>query len=222
MSRNWHTCRSPRKMFQTVLARPLPRRKQLAAVGFCRLAWHLLVDERSRHAVEMAERYADWEVRAEDVVAVQEPARAVILERLETHPEAASEVWDEIAYPADAAWRTSLSGENHLEMISERLAGPKGSKMMADMLARQADLLRDLFLPPGVVAPMIDRDTLTANVRDLARTIYDERAFDHMPILADALMDIGCVDEMLLGHLREERLHVRGCWALDAVRGVAG
>lgn len=60
---------------------------------------------------------------------------------------------------------------------------------------------------------------LTANVLALAQTIYDSRAWDTLPILADALADVGCDDATLLDHLRGPGPHVRGCWALDAVLG---
>jgi hypothetical protein len=54
----------------------------------------------------------------------------------------------------------------------------------------------------------------------LANGIYAERAFDRMPILADALQDAGCDSEALLSHLRDaDATHVRGCWALDLVLG---
>jgi hypothetical protein len=46
-----------------------------------------------------------------------------------------------------------------------------------------------------------------------------ERAFDRMPILADALEDAGCDDPLLLEHCRKEDKHVRGCWALDLLTG---
>jgi hypothetical protein len=52
----------------------------------------------------------------------------------------------------------------------------------------------------------------------LAHEIYEERAFDRLPVLADALEDAGCADEALLGHLRAPGPHVQGCWALDLVR----
>jgi hypothetical protein len=56
-------------------------------------------------------------------------------------------------------------------------------------------------------------------VTNLARTIYAERTFDHLPILADALEDAGCTEADLLSHLRSPGPHVRGCWSLDLVLG---
>jgi hypothetical protein len=53
----------------------------------------------------------------------------------------------------------------------------------------------------------------------LAQAIYDERAFDRLPVLADALEEAGCTDADLLGHLRGPGPHVRGCWALDLLLG---
>jgi hypothetical protein len=57
--------------------------------------------------------------------------------------------------------------------------------------------------------------------RDVARGgIYEDRAFDRMPILADALQDAGCDSDDVLNHLRDTTAtHVRGCWALDLVMG---
>jgi hypothetical protein len=56
-------------------------------------------------------------------------------------------------------------------------------------------------------------------VPKIAQGIYEERAFDRMPILADALLDSGCDNEDLLAHCRSAGPHVRGCWALDLLLG---
>lgn len=40
----------------------------------------------------------------------------------------------------------------------------------------------------------------TSDVVDVARGIYEDKAFERMPILADALMDAGCEDEQIIGH----------------------
>ena len=53
----------------------------------------------------------------------------------------------------------------------------------------------------------------------LAQTIYDERSFNKMPELGDALERAGCRDEAILNHCREHGEHVRGCWVVDMVLG---
>jgi hypothetical protein len=82
--------------------------------------------------------------------------------------------------------------------------------------------IRDIFGPlpfrPVALAPA----WLAWNggtVVKLAEAIYEDRAFDRLPILADALLDAGCEDADLLGHLRGPGPHVRGCWAVDLLLG---
>lgn len=53
----------------------------------------------------------------------------------------------------------------------------------------------------------------------LAAATYAERAFDRLPILADALEDAGCNDADILAHCRGDGPHVRGCWVVDLVLG---
>ena len=52
-----------------------------------------------------------------------------------------------------------------------------------------------------------------------AQAIYDDRAVDRLPILADALEEAGCTDATILDHLRGPGPHVRGCWVLDLLLG---
>jgi hypothetical protein len=58
-----------------------------------------------------------------------------------------------------------------------------------------------------------------ATLPKLAEAIYEERAFDRLPVLADALEDAGCTDDELLAHCRGPGPHARGCWALDLILG---
>jgi hypothetical protein len=61
----------------------------------------------------------------------------------------------------------------------------------------------------------------TSDVVGLARGIYEDDAFDRLPLLADALMDAGCADEDVLGHCRSAGPHVRGCWVVERSLGKA-
>ena len=84
--------------------------------------------------------------------------------------------------------------------------------------ASQCDLLRETFGNPFRPAT-VDPEWRTSDVLALGRGIYEDRAFERMPILADALMDAGCADEQVLAHCRSEGPHVRGCWVVDLVLG---
>lgn len=64
----------------------------------------------------------------------------------------------------------------------------------------------------------------TETVVLLARGIEADRAFDRMPILADALLDADCDDEAILRHCRGTEPHTKepphhavGCWVLDLI-----
>lgn len=59
---------------------------------------------------------------------------------------------------------------------------------------------------------------LTSTVVALDEGIYHDRAFDRLPILADALMDASCDCEELLGHCRRGA-HCPGCWTVDLLTG---
>jgi hypothetical protein len=91
-----------------------------------------------------------------------------------------------------------------------------------DERARQIipPLLRDIFGNPFHPAS-INPSWLTSTVVALAEGIYQDRAFDRMPILADALQDAGCDNEDILNHCLQPGEHVRGCWALDLILGKA-
>jgi hypothetical protein len=65
----------------------------------------------------------------------------------------------------------------------------------------------------------LDPRWLSASVLDLSCAIYEERAFERMPILADALMDAGCDNDDILNHCRGDGPHVRGCWVVDLLLG---
>jgi hypothetical protein len=60
---------------------------------------------------------------------------------------------------------------------------------------------------------------LTPKVLSLALSIYEERAYDRLPHLADALQEAGCTNQDILAHCRHRAEHVRGCWVVDLLLG---
>jgi hypothetical protein len=84
-------------------------------------------------------------------------------------------------------------------------------------VAAKAELLplvRDILGNPFRRARVEPR-WLTPTVVTLAQGIYEDRAFDRLPVLPDALQDAGCDDANVLVHCRGRGLHVRGCWVVD-------
>ena len=82
----------------------------------------------------------------------------------------------------------------------------------------QANLVREVIGNPFRPVTLEPR-WLSSTVLDLARTIYDERVYERMPILADALLDAGCDSEEIINHCQGAAPHVRGCWVVDLLLG---
>lgn len=51
----------------------------------------------------------------------------------------------------------------------------------------------------------------------IARGIYDDRAWERMPILSDALIDAGCDERQIRVYCRGSGPFMRGCFVLDQV-----
>jgi hypothetical protein len=88
----------------------------------------------------------------------------------------------------------------------------------AEALARadQCRWLREVFGNPFRPAT-VEPGWRSEDVLKVARGVYEEKAWDRLPVLADALLDAGCDSRDLLDHLKSPGPHARGCWALDAV-----
>jgi hypothetical protein len=83
---------------------------------------------------------------------------------------------------------------------------------------QQCQLLREIVGDP-YRSHLLDFVGQTPTVTTLARGIYDEAAFDRLPILADALEEAGRADQDILRHCRRQGEHVRGCWVVDTLLG---
>jgi hypothetical protein len=202
------------------------RRLRLFACGCARRIWDLLPDGRSRRAVEAAERYADGLATRAGLAAAREAAQAA-------H-------WDALAAarggspsgPLTGSWvayrvarsRAAEAARDAAQWCPSAVSGTppaavRGNPVYTAESRAGCHLLR-CVLGPGPfrgVAPQ--RSWWTSTVVDLARGIYDERAHDRLPILADALQDGGCDSEPILAHCRSDGIHARGCWVVDLVLG---
>ena len=212
------------------------RKQQLFACACCRRIWHLLVDERSRRAVEVAERCADGSVTNEELVAAAADAYAAATDDRAydnddmAAPECAARnaigIYDSngaisTMTPSFNAWNAA---ESTAWAIANRASEAPGEGVWeaaccAEELA-QADLVRDIIGNPFRPI-LLDAVWLTPAVVQLAQTIYDDRAFDRLPELADALQDAGCDNDEILAHCQGPGPHARGCWVVDLILGKA-
>ena len=205
-----------------------------ACACYYRIA-HVLPNAIARDAVGVAERFADKaasftnsrqaaaDVRyALDAIegrwrAAQGAEWTALLPTHAALALAGVTLWEE---PQKAAWYAPSNAHLMYPYIVNPGVGPHdrayGEGRSAEERA-QCRLLHEIFGNP--FRPVaFDPAWRTSDVLLLAHGIYAERAFDRMPILADALQDAGCDSADILDHLRDATAtHVRGCWALGLV-----
>jgi hypothetical protein len=100
--------------------------------------------------------------------------------------------------------------------VSEVVSGTVYPCLRSGRARTHCQRIRDIFGNP--FRPVaVDPSWLTSDVVALATGIYQNRAFDRMPILADALQDAGCDNDDILNHCRQPGEHVRGCWVVDLI-----
>jgi len=218
----WLACADPELMLSELYFKTSPRKLRLFGVACVRRIWHLLSDERSRQIVTVAECYADALASDEELSAAAVLAHDVrdgyyLLD------------WSESAISAaDAAASTVMDGKDGIFSyafpITVCVARAVDVAPCAEEKegAAQAAVIRDIFGNPYRPAPPLPAPVLAWNdgtVVKIAQGIYEERAFDRLPILHDALLDAGCDDEDILAHCRSTGPHVRGCWVIDLILG---
>jgi hypothetical protein len=215
------------------------RQARLFSVAYCRRVWRLLDSPADRRAVEVAEEVAEKKKRLTDLRAGHEATSITDLGP-DPSPVVAGGGWSSVSSPewdfcywlwvspgrrrvccvarwasTPTPWGSPDSTANDARVLLSHRIGLEAAK--AEEPA-QCGLLRDIVGPPA--RPVIQGAWLSRNggaVRGLAEASYEERSFDRLPTLADALQDAGCRDEALLGHLRGPGPHVKGCWAVDLI-----
>jgi hypothetical protein len=217
----WSMCNDPSRMLTALRGKATPRKLRLLACSCCRRLYEgKLADERSGAAVEAAERYADDLASKEELVEARQAAAAA----REASWRAKRAVWWITYGRPQAALRAMLNNEAppswRLDSANPRgRRGNPGGPLAPRDVAVVCNLFREIFGNP--FRPVaVDPAWLSwsgRTVAALARAIYDERRFEDVPLLADALEEAGCTDAAILSHCRSGGPHVRGCWVLDLV-----
>jgi hypothetical protein len=82
-----------------------------------------------------------------------------------------------------------------------------------------ADLLREVLGNPFKPIEIVYEEWRTPQVVRYANRLYIDNKLDGLLALSDMIEEEGCSDKEILDHLRLDKKHVRGCWALDVVLG---
>ena len=230
----WRTSDRPGLMLEWLEANHLTtaRKKRLFAFSACRLGWDELRAE-VRRLIEVAEDHAEHPSPGAPNTSSQGQFHDALLSLLRvTLTSLESATFHLVGY----AVNTTGTAPECLAAVEDLGEGAR--------LDAIAMLLREQFGNPFRKARWVSsrlrgridtwpRDTRPADlllvhewltweagmVTGLARAIDEERAWDRMPILADALEDAGCDESALLDHLRRGDGHARGCWVLDLLLG---
>ena len=237
---DWWTTSYPDKLLDWLFYKvPASERKfRLFALACCRQVSDLLTDDVLPQVLALMEAMADGPVEASKVERLRRQGRDrmpslsfAATSRVKWHARNAvlcgtGSMW-EGRRTVPVYWeRNYANSSGHWlygpfpHIVSEAVFCAHSKGEQAEALAMQLRFLRDLFGPLPFRDFAADPSWLTSDVLALARGIYDERAFDRMPILADALQDAGCDNDDILTHCRDERTaHVRGCWVVDLLLG---
>jgi hypothetical protein len=202
----WLACTDPHQMVRFLkYGKGSDRQLRLFGCACCRQVWDLLTEECFRDAVEIAEQFADGQVGSSELA----EARGVCEASLDRK---------KLASVMDPRDRTFVAAFSCTRNPRAAARGPLGVFTDETQRRWELQLLRDIFGNP--FRPVsVDPFWLTPSVVAVARTIYEDRRFEDMPILADALEEAGCNDADILGHCRGPGPHVRGCWTVDLLLG---
>lgn len=214
----WLACTDPKPMLEFQRGKASDRKLRLFAVACCRRICDLIKDEPFRHAVQTAELCADGGASFDELEAAFFASDRALSNQLQDGGLPAKLAADATRLAAHPDMRGLADGTAAAAAMARAFCGGDFWERDATEQSQQCHILRDIFgnpFHPVTVDPL----WLIPTVTTLARIIYDERTFDQLPDLADALEAAGCTNEEILAHCRTAEEHVRGCWVLDLLLG---
>jgi hypothetical protein len=196
---DWLSSQNPTPMIAHLLGKASDRKLRLLTCGCCA---QLARTEEDRQTIELGERFADG--------MAGEVERRTAWQAIEELKRAAIDIQN--FQDMMALW---IRGRP----IAPDMSASRGIDQLARTLVgeRSIDVIHCIFGNP--FQPPRGPGWDDARAIRLAEAIYEERAFDRLPILADALEEAGCQDALALEHCRQHSDHVRGCWVVDQILG---
>ncbi len=222
----WERGIERRPMLELLHERMSARKFRLFAVACCRRQGNLVPPIPHRQVIKAAERFADGIGTEEELRTVAEAVRRITSDYAKYTP--GMEEW-QIASAAEFTvgrsglppWENArctavcvsrvVSGRVH---VYQREFDPDPDPEEYQQITLLHDIAGNPFRPE-----MTEPNWETSTVVALASQMYGSRDFSAMPILADALQDAGCDNDVILEHCRGPGPHVRGCWVVDLILG---
>ena len=229
----WLVCEDARDMLNaTDIPNASDRKLRLFAVACCRLCRQLMRNASHRDDVTLAERFADGQATEKELAAAYHRVNDLASAQYARTAEREIRRWAEMVGVANVLRVPVDAGDAvwNLSRASQRGIDRQMVALLHDIIGNPFRSLNPAWITPAVFPLLIKNqelansqfldEWLTSDVLALARGIYADRAFDRMPILADALQDAGCDNADVLAHCRDAaQVHVRGCWVVDLLLG---
>ena len=205
-----------------------PRLRRLFAVACCRQRWNRIADRDNLRqsfkdipaAIDVAERYADGLATNQERVSAGNSLRRG--SRLIGFPDTTGALLAAAAICCVGdSWTSGDRHEGKLDiacMVELEDDIDESDAFNDEAATIHRALVRDIFGNPFAMVQFDPRWACKEAV-NVARSIYEGRRFEDLPILADAVEEAGCTDESVLSHCRKPGLHTSGCWVLDFVLG---
>ncbi len=223
---------NPQEVLESCRAQLSDRKLRLFACACGREVYPFLGFDESKHALVVAERYAEGLVTKNELRLTRNRAKLrgrILAGDSGAYLVAVATCYKSAFGAAANSWRRMIESTVRVASASVQLGNSELStrRIAALVQARcQGITLLHEILRPNLPAGTDVLAWRIPAVLNLALAVYENRQLpsghletDRLLILADALEEAGCTEPAVLHHLRSPGPHVLGCWAVDLLLG---